>query len=109
MPREALLGLGSALRASSCYARVAFRLGRCCIGGSGCYLDPCARAHAGRALTRFARVALCYSAALQFIVANSDNITAFEEFKDRSKPLFLVYKKGAKMTVCCPAELVAFA
>lgn len=56
-------------------------------------------------LTHFALVAPCYSAALQFIVANSDEIEAFEEFKDRSKPLFIVYKKGAKMTVCFLSEL----
>ena len=42
----------------------------------------------------------CCSAALQFVVANSDAIDAFAEFKDRSKPLFILYKKGAKLTVC---------
>ena len=45
---------------------------------------------------------LLSSCAVQFVVANSDKITAFEEFKDRSKPLFIIYKKGAKLTVSPP-------
>jgi hypothetical protein len=42
---------------------------------------------------------LPYSNAVQFVIANSDKIPAFEEFKDRSKPLFIMYRKGAKLSV----------
>mmetsp|Transcript_30383 Transcript_30383/g.74638 ORF Transcript_30383/g.74638 Transcript_30383/m.74638 type:complete len:125 (+) Transcript_30383:43-417(+) len=37
------------------------------------------------------------SAAVQFVVCNSDNVEALKEFKDRSKPLFLVFRKGNKV------------
>ncbi|MGB1594943.1 MAG: thioredoxin domain-containing protein [Promethearchaeia archaeon] len=36
------------------------------------------------------------SAAVQFIVANSDAITELEQYRDRSKPLFLFYVAGEK-------------
>jgi hypothetical protein len=36
------------------------------------------------------------AAAVQFVVANSDNITAFEEFRGRAKPLFHFYINGEK-------------
>mmetsp|Transcript_30109 Transcript_30109/g.96867 ORF Transcript_30109/g.96867 Transcript_30109/m.96867 type:complete len:170 (-) Transcript_30109:1020-1529(-) len=38
------------------------------------------------------------SAAVQFVVANSDNIQALQEFKERSKPLFMMFRKGQKLT-----------
>mmetsp|Transcript_19707 Transcript_19707/g.40179 ORF Transcript_19707/g.40179 Transcript_19707/m.40179 type:complete len:125 (+) Transcript_19707:69-443(+) len=38
------------------------------------------------------------SCAVQFVVCNSDAIEAFKEHKDRSKPLFVMYRKGAKLT-----------
>mmetsp|Transcript_1152 Transcript_1152/g.2479 ORF Transcript_1152/g.2479 Transcript_1152/m.2479 type:complete len:125 (-) Transcript_1152:144-518(-) len=39
------------------------------------------------------------SAAVQFVVCNSDNVEAFKEYRDRSKPLFMIYRKGNKLTV----------
>eukprot|EP00292_Cryptomonas_paramecium_P019483 CAMPEP_0113666804 /NCGR_PEP_ID=MMETSP0038_2-20120614/3081_1 /TAXON_ID=2898 /ORGANISM="Cryptomonas paramecium" /LENGTH=124 /DNA_ID=CAMNT_0000582343 /DNA_START=3 /DNA_END=377 /DNA_ORIENTATION=- /assembly_acc=CAM_ASM_000170 len=38
------------------------------------------------------------AAALQFVVCNSDRVDALKEYKDRSKPLFLIYRKGNKLT-----------
>ena len=67
------------------------------------FVSPCSFA---LCLTSYATVCASSSVlrqpssnAVQFVVANSDNIPAFEEFKDRSKPLFIMYRKGAKLTV----------
>ncbi|KAJ1473732.1 hypothetical protein T484DRAFT_1972359 [Baffinella frigidus] len=38
-------------------------------------------------------------AAVQFVVANSDKIESLSEYKDRSKPLFVMWRKGTKLTI----------
>eukprot|EP00285_Hemiselmis_virescens_P005545 CAMPEP_0173378412 /NCGR_PEP_ID=MMETSP1356-20130122/1574_1 /TAXON_ID=77927 ORGANISM="Hemiselmis virescens, Strain PCC157" /NCGR_SAMPLE_ID=MMETSP1356 /ASSEMBLY_ACC=CAM_ASM_000847 /LENGTH=124 /DNA_ID=CAMNT_0014331465 /DNA_START=13 /DNA_END=387 /DNA_ORIENTATION=+ len=37
------------------------------------------------------------SAAVVFVSCDSDNVEALKEFKDRSKPLFLIFRKGARV------------
>ena len=86
-----------------CYTHACFRIRETCsafLGRSPFRVHRATHAYIALMLTLFAHVVPCCSAALQFVVANSDSIDAFAEFKDRSKPLFILYKKGAKLTVC---------
>ena len=94
--KEATLGHGRRAEVQNCIQCFAAGKGRC--GECWMLVSPCSFA---LCLTSYATVCASSSVlrqpssnAVQFVDAKSDNIPAFEEFEDRSKPLFIMYRKA---------------